>query len=100
MLDDLCANPNEIARNGESAIQRAIFNNDHLILKELIDKGVDLDRRHPKTNFSPAIEAILRGKPKLLNLILESGASLDYTINNKKIAEDFISKDAAISAIQ
>ncbi len=93
LLNEMEANPNEVCKGGETALQRAIFRNDFQICKDLLEKGARLDYQFPITDLTPACYTILRGKPKLLNLLLEYGASLDYVANNK-VVQDAIKKSS------
>jgi len=79
------ADPNETCKGGETALQRAIFRNDFQICKDLLDRGARLDHTYPITKLTPALYTIVRGKPKLLNLMLEYGASMDYVVNGKVV---------------
>ena len=79
------ADPNETCKGGETALQRAIFRNDFQICKDLLDRGARLDHIYPITKLTPALYTIVRGKPKLLNLMLEYGASMDYVVNGKVV---------------
>ncbi len=53
----------------------------------MLDKGARVDYKFPITNLTPALYTIIRGKPKLLNLLLEYGASMDYVVNEKVVQD-------------
>lgn len=87
LLNEMEADPNETCKGGETALQRAIFRNDYQICKDLLEKGARLDYKFPITGLTPALYTIIRGKPKLLNLLLEYGASMDYVVNEKVVQD-------------
>ncbi len=53
----------------------------------MLDKGARLDYKYPTSGLTHALFAIVRGKPKLLNLLLEYGASMDYVVNGKVVQD-------------
>ena len=87
LLNDMEADPNESCQGGETALQRAIYKNDYQICKDLLDKGARLDYKYPTSGLTHALFAIVRGKPKLLNLLLEYGASMDYVVKGKVVQD-------------
>lgn len=84
LLNEMEADPNESCK-GETALTRAIYRNDYQICKDLLDKGAKLDHVQPITGITPALYSIIRGKPKILNLLLEYGASMEYLVNGKVV---------------
>ena len=76
MLNEVGSDPNEISK-GETALQRAIFRNDYQLCKDLLEKGASTKSRFPITKLTPAQYTVIRGKPKLLDLLLEFGASME-----------------------
>ena len=62
----------------ETALQRAIFCNNEVIMKLLLSYGADTDYVIPDSPWSLSLYSIIRGKFNLLELMLQAGAKLDY----------------------
>ncbi len=77
MLDEIKADPNEVSKGGESALQRAIYRNDSAICKDLLNHGAETEFKFAVTNLTCARYCVIREKPKLLDLLLDYGAELD-----------------------
>ena len=54
-------------------------------MKDLLEQGADYEYRTPPRNWSLLIEAIMRGRVNLFDLMLEKGAKLEFSINGKPI---------------
>jgi len=67
-------------------LQRAIFRNNADITKKLLAHGADCEYRIPNIELNMPLYAIMRDNGSLLDLMLETGASTDYNINEKPVA--------------
>ena len=83
---------NQVCKN-ETALLRAIFRNNEGIAKDLLDHGADYDYRTPPRNWTLLLEAIMRGKVKLFDLMLEYGAKLEFSINGKPIDPQVMTRE-------
>lgn len=80
LVEDKKADVNMKVRN-ESALQRALFRNNESIVKDLVDYGADMDQKMNHTEFNMPLYAIMRDSPRLLDLMLEKGASMEYKVD-------------------
>ena len=88
------ADVNQYSKN-ETALHRAIFRNNLEICRDLIEHGANLEAKISRSGISPCLYCIIRGQPKMLDLLLESGASTKLDLNNKVVRDD-IKKDSEI----
>ena len=86
LIEEKKADVNKTHKN-ESALQRAIFRNNELIVRDLLSYGANFEHLMHHVNMNMPQYAIMRNKPKILDIMLEHGASMDYKINGKKIDE-------------
>jgi hypothetical protein len=94
---DCGADINQYCKN-ETALHRAVFRNDLQITRDLIERGANVEARIHRSGITPALYSIIRGQPHMLDLLLEYGASMDITVNNKVVKDD-IKNDPEIKAI-
>mgnify|MGYP001626792504 CR=1 FL=1 len=55
-------------------------------MKDLIGFGADCEHRIPNIELNMPLYAILRENTKILDILLESGVSMDYHIHHKPVA--------------
>jgi len=84
LVDEKKADVNLQIRN-ETPMQRALFRNNELLVKDLIDWGADMNHQMPHTAFNMPLYAIMREKPRLLDMMLAKGASMDYNIDRHHV---------------
>ena len=53
----------------------------------------------PHMNLNMPLYAIVRGKANLLDIMLESGASMEYSVNNTQVNMELIKKDQSINLV-
>lgn len=94
---DCGADVNQYCKN-ETALHRAVFRNDLQITRDLIERGANVEARIQRSGITPALYSIIRGQPKMLDLLFEYDASMDITVNNKLVKED-IKNDPEIKAV-
>ena len=70
-LIEIGADVNQTCKN-ENPLQRAIFRNNNLILKDLIDNGANIDVKMYKTPYDMPLYAIMRGNFGNLETMYES----------------------------
>mmetsp|Transcript_28915 Transcript_28915/g.35748 ORF Transcript_28915/g.35748 Transcript_28915/m.35748 type:complete len:209 (+) Transcript_28915:12-638(+) len=84
LIEEKGAKVNETSRDG-TALQRAIFRNNELLVSDLLAHGANVDYRVPNMNINMAMFALLRDQARVLDMMLETGASMDYTVNGKPV---------------
>ena len=95
---DLGADVNQYCKN-ETALHRAIFRNDKGIIHDLIERGANMEAKISRSGITPCIYSIIRGQAKVLDLLLEMGASLDYKINSKVVNDELKRCESGISKV-
>ena len=85
LVEEMHADVNEVVRN-QTPLERALFRNNELIVTDLLDWGADMNRTMYHTAFNMPLYAIMRGKPILLDMMLERGASMDYDVDRHHVA--------------
>ena len=76
LVEEKHADVNQQVKN-ESALQRAIFRNNEAIVKDLLDYGADMNKKMWHTEWTMPLFAIMRDKPRLLDMMLERGAQAE-----------------------
>ena len=87
-LISIGADVNQEQKQGETALQRAIYRNDLTIIHDLCTAGANLECQTYPAKINACLYAMLRKKPAILDLLLTNGASLDYYINRATIKLD------------
>ena len=95
LVQEKKADVNAVFTN-ETALQRAIYRNNEAILRDLIGFGADLNHLVPQINFNMTMYAVHRGKPRLLDAILEAGASTQIMANGIPVIDQYVKTDKAI----
>ena len=65
----------------------------------MIEFGADFNHMIPHMNLNMPLYAIVRGKGNLLDIMLENGASMEYTVNNTQVDQEIIKKDDSINLV-
>ena len=65
-------------------------------MRDLISYGADMNYQVPQVNFSMPMFAVHRGHGRLLDVMLEAGASTDIQANGISVHEQYIKCDKAI----
>ena len=87
LIMEKSANVNQICKNHETALMRAIFRNNELILRDLLEFGADMTHERKPMNWTMPMEALMRDKITLYDMMLEHGASFHHSINGKPCNE-------------
>lgn len=91
LLEEIHAPVNQECKN-ETALLRAIFRNNELIVRDLLDHGANMDHKRHRVGWNLVVEAVMREKLNLFDVMLEYGASLNFVINGKPVDDKFIKK--------
>ena len=97
-LLEIGANVNQVCAN-ETALQRAIFRNNHMLVRDLIEHGANIEHKQAVTEMNMPMMAIWRENPGCLDIMLEEGAAMDYKINNKLVDETLKKKPVSIGEV-
>ena len=98
LVEEKHADVNLSVKN-ESALQRAIFRNNELIVKDLLDFGVDMNKKMFHTEWTMPLFAIMRDKPRLLDMMLERGASIEYDMTREHVRLLLVGKTKPIETV-
>ena len=94
---DCGADVNQYCKN-ETALHRAVFRNDLQIGRDLLERGANIEAKIQRSGISPVLYSVIRGQPQMLDLLLEYGASMEITLNNKLVRDD-IKNDPEIKEV-
>ena len=97
-LLEIGADPNQVCAN-ETALQRAIFRNNTMLVSDLLEHGADMNHKQAVTEMNMPMMAIWRENSKCLDIMLEEGASMDYQINNKLVDDTLKWKPVSIGEV-
>ncbi|CAI2375447.1 unnamed protein product [Moneuplotes crassus] len=84
LLQEMKVDINEQAKNGETALIRAVHFNDYEMVELLLKAGANTELR-TKQSISAFITAITREKPLLVDLLLKYGTEIDMKIQKSTI---------------
>ena len=98
LVEEKGADVNMPSKN-ESPLQRAIFRNNEPIIKDLLAYGANVDFRVPNMHINMPMYCIIRDQPRLLDILLETGASMSYSIKGKPVDPDFTRKNPLITQV-
>ena len=87
LIEDKGVNVNQRSSNFETALQRAIYRHNEHIVQDLLKNGADPEHRMTGLDFTMPLFAITRDQPRILDMLLEAGASTDYIVNGKPVDE-------------
>ena len=90
---------NQVCKH-ETALLRAIYRNNELIVKDLLELGADMEHRREVVNWNMPIEAVMRNRVTLFDVMLEHGASLEFKINGKIADAKLIEKGSAMDKVR
>ena len=79
LVEEKQADVNKQIKN-DTPLIRAIFRNNELLVRDLINWGANLDHKISSLKYSMPQFAIYRDKPRLLDMMLEAGASLGCNV--------------------
>lgn len=83
LVEEKSADVNRDTRNGETPLQRAIFRNNEPIVEDLVKYGANINHRVRNSDISMTMYCIIRSQSNILDILIENGASMEYTIKQK-----------------
>ena len=98
LIEEKGADVNKLYKN-ETALQRAIFRNNELIVRDLLSFGANMEQRIPDLDFTMPVYAIVRENHRLLDIMLEMGGSSDYVVNGKPVDLAFKNRSQRIAEV-
>lgn len=76
LLIDAGANPSHPGRGGKVPLVLAVLNGNEELVKLLLDKGAQINERHPKDGTTALMWAANTGEKRLVQLLMDRGADL------------------------
>lgn len=76
LLIDAGANPGHTGRGGKAPLVLAVLNGNEELVKLLLDKGAQINERHPKDGTTALMWAANTGEKRLVQLLMDRGADL------------------------
>jgi len=76
LVEEMGQDVNETSKNGETSLIRACYYNKLEIIKYLLSRGVDLEKRS-LLDVNALIIAAMRNKPDIVEELIKHGAKID-----------------------